>query len=81
MNNNQSNGNAIASSFCSLSINDSPLRNQPNFVDLSSTDNSLTQNNLQNDNQILNNSSILNCCVGARVMRGIDWQWSRLFLI
>lgn len=73
--NDNSNINSITSSIGSLSITESPLRSsQSNFVNLSTAvDDSILENGSFNDNQTLNNSSIVDYCVGARVMRGPDW--------
>lgn len=68
---------SITSSIGSLSIGDSPLRaqiGQSNFVDL--TDGALHDHHHSvNDGQTLNNTSIVDFCVGARVMRGPHWKW------
>lgn len=63
--------NTIASSIGSLSLTGSPLRAQPNFVDLSTAVDGCPESS-QND-QPLTNSFIVDYCVGARVMRGPDW--------
>lgn len=74
--NNRPSASGISSSIGSLSINDSPIRatmSQPNFVDLPDTG----LQNLSHDQQTLNNSSIVDFCVGARVMRGPHWKWGK----